>query len=148
MKALKWMLLIIAAMALSASVAWAHWIAPNRTIAAPAPAGPAPWHGASLSFGHEHQGRHHHRHSGGVIIFAPALFAPAPVFDDPRYPFPPAPAIGESPPVYIERADAGPGGDTAAATPGGVWYFCEGTGTYYPYVTECPGGWKVVPQRQ
>jgi hypothetical protein len=25
------------------------------------------------------------------------------------------------------------------------WYYCEASGTYYPYVTACPGGWQEVP---
>jgi hypothetical protein len=26
-----------------------------------------------------------------------------------------------------------------------VWYFCEPSNAYYPYVAECPSGWKTVP---
>jgi len=26
-----------------------------------------------------------------------------------------------------------------------VWYFCESSKGYYPYVSECPSGWKTVP---
>jgi hypothetical protein len=26
-----------------------------------------------------------------------------------------------------------------------VWYFCESSNAYYPYVAECPSGWKTVP---
>ncbi|MDO9182422.1 MAG: hypothetical protein Q7U04_08435 [Bacteriovorax sp.] len=25
------------------------------------------------------------------------------------------------------------------------WYFCEASKEYYPYVSNCPGGWKVIP---
>ncbi|MDE2234752.1 MAG: hypothetical protein KGL13_04505 [Gammaproteobacteria bacterium] len=24
------------------------------------------------------------------------------------------------------------------------WYYCPATGTYYPYVQSCPGGWQMV----
>ena len=26
-----------------------------------------------------------------------------------------------------------------------VWYFCEPANAYYPYIAECPSGWKTVP---
>jgi len=26
-----------------------------------------------------------------------------------------------------------------------VWYYCENPQGYYPYVHECPGGWRTVP---
>ena len=38
--------------------------------------------------------------------------------------------------MYIERIDP-------AET--GSWYYCEDGKGYYPYVKECPGGWKRVP---
>jgi hypothetical protein len=25
------------------------------------------------------------------------------------------------------------------------WYYCEASKDYYPYVTTCPAGWKIVP---
>lgn len=27
---------------------------------------------------------------------------------------------------------------------GGVWYYCPSVGGYYPYVSDCPGGWIIV----
>lgn len=29
--------------------------------------------------------------------------------------------------------------------PAPAWYYCEAAGVYYPYVTTCEGGWRVVP---
>ena len=26
-----------------------------------------------------------------------------------------------------------------------VWYYCDGAKAYYPYVSNCPGGWRTVP---
>jgi hypothetical protein len=43
-----------------------------------------------------------------------------------------------SPPVYVERSDA-------PAPAQSYWYYCEASRGYYPYVKECPGGWKAVP---
>lgn len=31
--------------------------------------------------------------------------------------------------------------------PAAVWYYCEASKTYYPYVNECPSGWKTVPAK-
>lgn len=45
------------------------------------------------------------------------------------------PVVAPSVPEYIEPA------------PQGYWYYCQSAGAYYPYVTDCPGGWiQVVPQ--
>lgn len=96
------------------------------------------WHGGF------HGGHQHHWRGGGGIYFGPTFFWPgygAP-FDDPLYNFPPAPAVVEPPPVYIERGDGNP-------PPDKLWYYCEAAGAYYPYVRQCPGGWKaVVPQQR
>ena len=65
----------------------------------------------------------------GVPLFPSYwYYPPPPVY---YYPYPVVPA---SPPVYVERnqEDA-------------WWYYCEQTRGYYPYVKECPGGWKRVP---
>jgi hypothetical protein len=50
---------------------------------------------------------------------APAQVAPAPA--------PTAPAQG------------------APAQQPGMWYFCNSSKTYYPYVQQCPEGWQAVP---
>ena len=26
-----------------------------------------------------------------------------------------------------------------------VWYYCDSSQGYYPYVHQCPGGWRTVP---
>jgi hypothetical protein len=47
----------------------------------------------------------------------------------------------EAPPVAPAPA-------TAQAQPtqaGGVWYYCDSSKTYYPYVQQCAEGWKTVP---
>lgn len=36
----------------------------------------------------------------------------------------------------------------AAAQPtqtAGIWYYCDSSKSYYPYVQQCPEGWKSVP---
>lgn len=50
------------------------------------------------------------------------------------------------PPVYY--APAAPIVVTPATAqmplPPAYWYFCPQSNTYYPYVTQCPGGWQPV----
>lgn len=61
----------------------------------------------------------------------------------PSYYYPYAGAVREPslPEEYIQRA--GPDEDAETA-PSGVWYFCMKSKAYYPYVKECPGGWRTV----
>jgi hypothetical protein len=94
---------------------------------------------------------HHHSHVfvgfnfGFPGYWAAPYYAPYPYY----YPAPvyyPAPAYypapvavaPAAPPVYVERSEP-------AAQQQGMWYYCERTRGYYPYVTECPSGWKAVP---
>ena len=65
--------------------------------------------------------------------YAPPYYYPAPVY----YPVPVAVAPA-APPVYVERSDPAPQQQ-------GMWYYCGQARGYYPYVTECPGGWRAVP---
>ena len=62
---------------------------------------------------------------GGYAVAAPPTVAAAPA---PQAPPPPAP-----------QASA-PG-----AAPSGVWYYCDSSKAYYPYVSECKEGWRQVP---
>jgi hypothetical protein len=42
-----------------------------------------------------------------------------------------------------------PGGTTEPAPPpqqtAGNWYYCDSAKNYYPYINQCPEGWKTVP---
>jgi hypothetical protein len=84
---------------------------------------------------------HHHHHSRVVVGlgfgFGPYWGWPGPYYYPPAY-YPPA-VIVASPPAptqYVERAEP---------PQAGYWYYCESSRGYYPYVKECPGGWKAVP---
>jgi len=94
--------------------------------------------------------RHHHgpRVSIGLGFGFGVPFASypyyAPYYSPFYYPaYYPSPVIvQQQAPVYIER-DPQP----APSAPAGYWYYCIASGAYYPYVTECPGGWqRVAPQ--
>ena len=70
-----------------------------------------------------------HFYFGPAWYWGPSWYYPPPYYYSP----PPRPA---EPPVYIERIDPGETGS---------WYYCEDSRAYYPYVKECPAGWKRVP---
>jgi len=55
-----------------------------------------------------------------------------------------APPIDPSvaPPPLAAAALAQP---QAAPAPAGNWYYCDSAKSYYPYVSQCPEGWRAVP---
>jgi hypothetical protein len=69
-------------------------------------------------YGHPHH--HRHRHFFGSAVIAAPLVVPAY-----RYYYAPPP------PAYAS----------------GYWHYCESAGAYYPYVADCPEGWRLVPAR-
>lgn len=58
----------------------------------------------------------------------------------PAYPFPAYPPVvvipPSTPPVYIQQ--------NSNQGQGNYWYFCPNANAYYPYVKDCPGGWRLV----
>jgi hypothetical protein len=104
--------------------------------------------GSHSGFRGHHDGfrhRHHHGFGGARVFIGPGIFFGAPAF----YPYPYSyypypyyqypvdsapPAVVESPPVYTQPPAQQ------------YWYYCSNPPGYYPYVTQCPGGWlQVVP---
>lgn len=90
-----------------------------------------------------HRGPSHRHARVGVVIGVP-LTAPW-TYPDYYYPYtyssPPV-VVLPSPPVYIEQNTV----PQMNRQPEGYWwYYCPGARTYYPYVTECPQGWQLVP---
>jgi hypothetical protein len=80
-------------------------------------------------------GRHSHRLGWWWIVNGLWYWYPSPV-----YPYP-NPYV---PPVVIQTPPAPP----VVVQPqpqASVWYYCDQPAGYYPYVPECPGGWRTVP---
>lgn len=91
----------------------------------------------------------------GVYFGSPYPFYPYPYA---AYPYPyvysPPPVIITQPPppqVYIEQgsgstapAQTTPPASASSGNGQGYWYYCEQSDGYYPYVKECPAGWKQV----
>ena len=87
-----------------------------------------PGHSQTGQF-HGHQG-HFRSHVFVGIGFDPFWY--------PWYYYPPS-VVYSSPPVYVEQGQS-------PAPSVNYWYYCAESGRYYPYITECPGGWQqVVP---
>lgn len=67
------------------------------------------------------------------------------------YPYPPAVAVPVPVPVgpqdYVEQGQSAPA-PAAAPQNGSMWYYCDDTKTYYPYVKSCSSGWRPVPAQQ
>lgn len=102
------------------------------------------WHGDIHHF-HEHDyphwrgGHWYHGDHGGRLgwwwIAADMwYFYPAPVYPYPNPYVPPAVVIEQEPAPVV----AAPPQET-------VWYYCKSSRTYYPYVSACPEGWRIVP---
>jgi hypothetical protein len=91
--------------------------------------------GGAVRSGHPAHPAHPVRN--GAFFAAPVLIAPWYFPFSGYYSAPPLPA---SPPLYIEQG-------AAPAEQPYYWYYCADSKTYYPYVSECPGGWQpVVPE--
>lgn len=76
-----------------------------------------------------HHGHHHHHHHGASFVGVGFGFA------YPWYWHYPPPYY---PVTYVEQG-------ASAKEPGGWWYYCESSTSYYPYANECPDGWVRVP---
>lgn len=92
----------------------------------------------------------HRGHSGGrvgVYVGVP-LWGPVwgPGWYPPPYYYPPQVVVvpPSPPPVYIEQNP-----EPAVPEAQQYWYYCPGAKGYYPYVKECPEGWrKVLPNQE
>jgi hypothetical protein len=70
-------------------------------------------------------------------------------YSTPVYPYPvqDAPPVVVTAPVVVAPAVPAPVEETASPPPAQVWYYCKAAKQYYPYISECPGGWKTVPAK-
>jgi hypothetical protein len=103
------------------------------------------WHGHIERF-HEHDWAlwragvwRHEVHDGRLgwwwVVGPNWYFYPEPVYP---YPDPYVPPVA----VIVPQTSASPA--PPPPTPQ-YWYYCESAKGYYPYVPECPSGWRVVP---
>jgi hypothetical protein len=80
---------------------------------------------------------------GGVPYYYPV--APVPYYYPPVYP--PVVVAPPPPPInYVEQgpSEPAPPGPDAGGQPNASWYYCDASRSYYPYVKDCPAGWRAV----
>jgi len=107
------------------------------------------WHGDIRHFerhdlhtwrsGEWHHGRHGGRLGWWWVAAGAWYFYPQPV-----YPYP-DPYL---PPVVVVQPTTTPAPQPVAPViqpPTQNWYYCKASKAYYPYVSNCPAGWKTVP---
>lgn len=131
------------------ALALLSWLVPAST--ALADRGPARAHAprgyAGAAVGHRHYYAPRGRYYAGSSIVFGSLWYPFgypyygyPLYGYPYYGYPYSaypPAVYDPLPDYSSSATAQP--------PSATWYYCRDAKTYYPYVSECPGGWESVP---
>ena len=94
--------------------------------------------------GHWHHRGHHGPRFSVIVgpIWNPWLYPPYPYY----YHQPPVLVERSAPHVYIEQTPVIPA-VPPPQTGANYWYYCSATESYWPYASECPGGWqRVVPQ--
>jgi hypothetical protein len=82
--------------------------------------------------GYRSHGHRGHRHSGVRVFISPGLVVPFGSYWEPYSP--PPVVVAPAPRVYVEPAPPPPT----------YWYYCDAAQAYYPYVQQCPGGWRQV----
>jgi len=101
-------------------------------------------------YGYGHDGHVRFGVSIGVPVgyYAPYYYGYPYPYAYPGYGYPPV-VVQAAPPVYVEQgaAQAAPAPAPAPATAQSDWYYCAAAKGYYPYVSECPGGWQRVPSQ-
>ncbi|MCD4483553.1 hypothetical protein LQR31_03575 [Chromobacterium vaccinii] len=97
--------------------------------------------------GYWNHGYYHGRMGWWWVVGGAWYFYTAPIYPYPSLYAPPAVAVAPAVPVVPAVPMAPPAPPVAAAPQESaqVWYYCKAAKQYYPYVSECPGGWKTVP---
>jgi len=87
---------------------------------------------------------------GGGRWIAPAIVGGVVIANDLAYPYRysypypyayPYPVYEQPYPVYVQPAPV----PSQPQAPAQSWYYCDSAKGYYPYVANCPEGWKPVP---
>ena len=125
------------------------WISIVVILAALLVTSAVPGHAWRGGHGFRHGG-HGFRHGGAHVFFRPHIVV-GPVW--PSYWGPywvpygyPSVIVTPPPEVYVQPAPQTLAQPPAAQPPvQSYWYYCEESQSYYPYVQQCPGGWRPVP---
>jgi hypothetical protein len=93
-------------------------------------------------------GGHGFRHGGRVFVRPSIVIGSywAPYWGPYWAPYGyPSVVVTPPPQVYVEPAPQTPAQPAPAQPPAqSYWYYCDDPQGYYPYVQQCPGGWRPV----
>jgi hypothetical protein len=84
--------------------------------------------------GYGYRGYGHYSHRRPSVVIVPRVVVPFGV----PYVYPPV--VVAPPPVYVQPAPQ----VYVQPTPQSYWYYCDSAQNYYPYIQQCPGGWRQV----
>jgi hypothetical protein len=112
--------------------------------------GPGPYHIHQFHQAHVnvwragawYHGNYRGRYGWYWVVGGSYYFYPAPIYPYPD-PYVPGVVIGAAP-VVVSPPSPQPPVLQSQPLPS-VWYFCEPANAYYPYIAECPSGWKTIP---
>ena len=92
---------------------------------------------------HGHRGYGHRGYRRPSVAIVPRIVVPfGPYWAPYSYHAYPPVVIAPAPPVYVQPSPP----VAAQPPPPHYWYYCDEAQAYYPYVQQCPGGWRrVVP---
>jgi len=84
--------------------------------------------------GYGYRGHGHYGHRWGSVVVVPRIVVPfgVPYVYPPVFVAPPPVYVQPAPQVYVQPA------------PQSYWYYCDSAQGYYPYIQQCPGGWRQV----
>lgn len=85
--------------------------------------------------GRWHHGDHDGRFGWWWIAAGTWYFYPGPIYPYPDPYLPPVIVAPQAPESAAPNVQP----------PAQSWYYCEASKSYYPYVSNCPAGWKTVP---
>jgi hypothetical protein len=91
--------------------------------------------------GHGFRGSHWSR--GTRVFIRPSIIVPFGAYGGPYwepYAYPPV-VVAPAPRVYVQPS---PPVVAQLPPPPQYWYYCDASQAYYPYVQQCPGGWRPV----
>ena len=93
------------------------------------------WHGGYGYRGHGYSAHGYYGYRRPAVVVVPRVVVPfgVPHLDSPLVIAPPPVYVQPPPQVYIQSPPPQPS-----------WYYCDNPPGYYPYVPQCPGGWRQV----
>jgi hypothetical protein len=84
--------------------------------------------------GYGYRGYGHYGYRSPSVVVVPRVVVPFGVA--PYYP----PVVVSPPPVYVQPSPQ----VYVQPPPQPSWYYCDSAQGYYPYIKQCPGGWRQV----